>query len=183
MKKVLLSIISILLITALSAFAYETALIKFPPGERWVAAAYQNIGDEIILQYVLNGQSAQNWTRTLVIHSYKGSSPNFTRDPAELLGTVSYQLLYQNSSAPYNYISDTMATRCVTGNSRVPSQCEILRTTNTFSGIIFIHYINKNKEDFKKNYQQWLYIIKSIKIYQSYFRDNRVMDKDINFEL
>ena len=69
MRKVLL--FSILIFSALSVFAYETIIIKFPDKELWVKGYYKKIGNEALLQYVPNGQSSNNWTRSIVIHSYK----------------------------------------------------------------------------------------------------------------
>ena len=44
MKKVLL--FSILLLTTLSVFAYETIIIKFPEKELWVRGYYKKVGTE-----------------------------------------------------------------------------------------------------------------------------------------
>ena len=70
MKKVLLLLISLLLIP-LAVFAYQTVLVDFPDSEGWYQAYYDTQGLETILQYVPAGQTAQNWTRTLVFHSYR----------------------------------------------------------------------------------------------------------------
>ena len=76
MKKVLLSslLIGLFLVSTLCVFAYETIIIKFPDKEAWVKGYYKKVGNEAILQYVLKGQSSNNWSRTVVIHSYKYSN-------------------------------------------------------------------------------------------------------------
>ena len=73
MKRVLL-FISIFFLSALAVFAYETIIIKFPDKELWVKAYYKKVNNEAILQYVPNGQNSNNWTRTVVVHSYNGST-------------------------------------------------------------------------------------------------------------
>ena len=72
MKK--LFILSAILLSTLSVLAYETIIIKFPDKELWVKGYYKKVGTEAILQYVPRGQSSNNWTRTIVVHSYNGST-------------------------------------------------------------------------------------------------------------
>ena len=76
MKKVLLSsfLIGLFLFSTLCAFAYETIIIKFPNKELWVKGYYKKVGNEALLQYVPGGQSSNNWSKTVVIHSYKHSN-------------------------------------------------------------------------------------------------------------
>lgn len=188
MKKILLSIISVLILTcAAVSYAYETALINFPPRDKWIAVLHQTQGAEAILQYVPEGQSATNWTRTLIFHSYKSYGGFYYDNAAQLLDITTAQLEYQNGSGRYKYLKydgmDSLATRCVKGNSRIPTQCEFLRTTKSYEGLMSMHYINKNIKDFRQNYTQWLHIIRTIRIYRSYYRDNRIMDKEQNYEL
>ena len=40
-----------------------------------------------------------------------------------------------------------------------------------------------NKDDFMENYNQWYNIIKRAKLYNSYYRDERMLDKAEYFEL
>ena len=68
MKKVLL--FSLIILTTLGVCAYETIIFHFPDGELWEPAYYKNIRNEAILQYVTGGQTSNNWTRTIVVHSY-----------------------------------------------------------------------------------------------------------------
>lgn len=184
MKKVLLLIISIILFQT-CAFAYETVLIDFPPNQRWDAVYYQTQGTEAILQYVPYGQSETSWTKALIFHSYKTLDQGGSA--ATLMDKTTMQMENLNTSQLYRYLKystmDSIATRCVTKNAYVPTQCEIYRTSKSFEGLISMHYINKNTQEFKSSYNQWYNIIKNIRIYRSYFRDNRVMDKATSFEL
>ena len=186
MKKVLLLIISILLIST-ATYAYETVLINFPPRDKWIAVLHETQGGESILQYVPQGQSSQNWTRTLIFHSYKKNGGFNYNDATDLINTTTAQMEYQNGSSRYKFIkyngSDSIATRCVKGNSRVPTQCEILRTSTSYEGLISMHYINKNVSDFKSAYDLWYQIIQDIRIYYSYYMDDRILDKATSFEL
>ena len=182
MKRVLLS--SILLVaTSLAAIAYETIIIKYPADELWVKAYYKKVGTEAILQYVPNGQSYENWKRSIIIHSYKDSGfpvrTFISNDTAKMMKT--------NPSSHYKYLrltdNDAIAGRCTQDYNGIKAQCEFYRVTRAHGGIISIHYINKNKTDFMNNYQQWYDIIKKAKLYNSYYRDERTFDKSEYFEL
>ena len=184
MKKVLLLTISIFLISiAQMALAYETVIVPFPPNDMWHPVLHQKRGNEAILLYVPNGQTRNNWTRGLFFHSYKSSA----RSVAQVLSTSVNEMTLLNSSQQYEYLKYTpenvMVTRCITKNKYTPSQCEIFRVAKSFDGVITMHYINKNNKDFHQNFEQWMHIIDDIRIYQSYFRDNRVLDKELQFEI
>lgn len=183
MKKVLLLIIS--LFVAQSVWAYETVLVDFPPGQGWHSVYYGEQGIEAILQYVPGGQSYQNWTQSIVFHSYKdhekyGSAEKF-------MNQTTSQMELQNSSQLYTYIKtseeDSIATRCVKKNANTPTQCEIYRVSTSYEGLISMHYINKNVQEFRSSYDKWLNIMKGIRIYYSYYRDDRILDKAIIFEI
>lgn len=182
-KKVLLLIISLFL--AQSAFAYETVLVDFPENQGWHEVYYATRLDEAILQYVPAGQSAKNWTKTVVFHSYKNLS--WTNSAAGFMDRTTSELEAQNFSQLYKYKKytemDSIATRCITKNAVMPTQCEIYRTSKSFEGLISMHYINKNVSDYKETYDLWYGIIKNIRIYYSYYREDRIMDKATSFEL
>ena len=72
MKKALLFSFLVLIIPAV--FAYETIIIKYPPGELWLKAYYKTVGLESILQYLPKGESNPNWKRSIIVHSYLESS-------------------------------------------------------------------------------------------------------------
>lgn len=183
MKKVLLLIISLFLTQA--TLAYETVLIDFPENQGWHVVYYATQGDESILQYVPIGQTEQNWTRTLVFHSYKNLS--WTDSAAAFMDRTTMQMEAQNSTQLYKYTKynemDSIAVRCVEKNTVMPRQCEIYRTSKSFEGLISMHYINKNVEDYKANYNFWYQIIQDIRIYNSYYRTDRILDKATSFEL
>jgi len=182
MKKVLLFSF-IVFFTTLAVFAYETIIIKYPQGETWVKAYYKRVGNEAILQYVPVEQSHQNWTRSIIIHSYLDLGyPINTFIGGEIL-----RMKKANPTGEYRYLKltnvDAMATRCTDDYKNIKGQCEFYRVTNAHRGIISVHYINRDKEDFKKNYKQWYEIIKRVKFYNSYYRDERILDKSEYFEL
>ena len=154
MKKVLL-FSALFLLSTLMVFAYETIIIKFPDRENWVKAYYKKVGLEAILQYVPAGQGSNNWTKSVVVHSYNQS-------------TFPISVFLTNSTAKL---------------LKTKAQCEFFRVTRGYEGIVTIHYMNKNKEDFMENYNQWYNIIKRAKLYNSYYRDERMLDKAEYFEL
>lgn len=181
MKKALLLIIS--LIVAPAVLAYQTVLVDFPENQDWHATFYQSQGSETILQYVPYGQTSQSWTKTLIFHSYK----NPDESAMSFMDKTTTQMEAMNSSQAYRYIKytpmDSIATRCVKQNARMPRQCEIYRVSKSFEGIITMQYINKNVQDYKNSYNLWYQIVKNIRIYQSYYREDRILDKATSFEL
>lgn len=184
MKKVLLLIINLIILTT-SAFAYETVLINFPDNQGWHPVYYQNQNGEAILQYVPIGQTETNWNKTLVFHSYKNLT--WTDSAAALMDSTTGQMEMKNSSQTYKYTKydakDSLATRCIQKNAYTPTQCEIYRVSKSHEGLITMHYINKNVQDFKNNYDYWYNLVQNITIYNSYYREDRIMDKATSFEL
>jgi hypothetical protein len=182
MKRVLLSSL-ILIITSLTAFAYETILIKYPDGELWEKAYYKKTGAEAILQYLPKGQTNDNWTRSIFVHSYYESAfPVNNFIAAELL-----RMTKINPTGKYKYLKfspvDSIAGRCTEDFKGIKGQCEFYRVTRAHEGIVSIHYINRNKDDFFKNYKQWFEIIKKAKFLNTYWRNERMLNKSNIFEL
>lgn len=181
MKKVLLS--SLLLLTlALPVLAYETIIIKFPSRELWIKAYYKKSGAESILQYVPSGQRSNDWKRSIVIHSYKSKTP-----VNMLIANNTARLMKVNPTGKFKTLRmtphDGIMWRCTDNYKNVEGQCEFFRATIGFESHITIHYMNKNKDEFMENYNQWLNIIKHAKVYNSYYRDDRTMNKSEYFEL
>lgn len=181
MKKVLLY--SLILFSTLSVFAYETIIIKFPDKELWVKGYYKKVGNEAILQYLPNGQSSNNWTRSIVVHSYKHSAYPIN----VFITNNTAKMLKINPTAGYKTLrltpDDAIIGRCTQNYGKIQGQCEFFRATRGYEGIVTIHYINKNKDDFMANYSQWYNIVKKARLYNSYYRDERILDKAEYFEL
>lgn len=181
MKKVLLLIFSLFMMQA--AIAYETVLVDFPQNQGWHAVYYDTQGSEAILQYVPVGDSYENWTKTVVFHSYKSSANSASR----FMDNTTSAMEAKNPSQMYKYTKysemDSIATRCVQKNAYIPTQCEIYRVSKSYEGLITMHYINKNIQDFKTTYDLWYQIMKDVTIYSSYYREDRIMDKATSFEL
>ena len=182
MKKALLFSL-IFLFSALAVFAYETVIIKFPPGEVWEKAYYKKVGLESILQYVPKGQTQKNWTRAIIVHAYEDSGFPVSTFMANNLA----MMMKTNPTASYKYLRvrdvDSVAGRCTKDFKNVHSQCEFYRVTRAHGGIISIHYINKNKDDFMRNYEQWYDIIRKAKFLNTYWRNERTLNKSEYFEL
>lgn len=182
MKKVLLVSLFFLLST-INVLAYETIIIKYPEGEIWEKAYYKKSGDEAILQYVPKNQTAQNWNRSIIIHSYyKSAWPTNVFMANELL-----KMSKNNPTGKYKYLklspNDSIAGRCTEDYKGIKSQCEFYRVVNAHEGIISVHYINRDREDFFKNYKQWYEIIKKAKFLNTYWRNERTLNKSEYFEL
>ena len=182
MKRVLLSSL-IILLTTLTVIAYETIIIKYPPDEVWVKAYYKKVGLEAILQYVPKGQSHRSWTRSIIVHSYNESGYPVSVFIANDLARMSKT----NPTAAYKYLmlhdNDAIAGRCTKDYNGIKAQCEFYRVTRAHGGIVTIHYINRDKNDFMNNYKTWYDVIKKARLYNSYYRDERTFDKSEYFEL
>ncbi len=181
MKKVLL--FSLFLLSTLSVFAYETVIIKYPPEELWQKVYYRKVGNEAILQLVPKGQSYQNWTRTIIVHAY-----NFAEYPIGVFMANNIAKMQKNNpSGKYKYLrvrdNDMIAGRCTENYNGIQAQCEIFRASRAHEGIISIHYINRNKSEFMREYDKWYDIIRKAKYYNSYYRDERILDKAEFYEL
>ena len=182
MKKVL-SISLFFLITTITAFAYETVIIKYPNGELWQKAYYKKIADEAILQYLPKNQTRENWKRSIVVHSYYGSAyPVNNFIAAELV-----RMTKINPTGKYKYLKftpvDSIAGRCTEDYNGIKAQCEFYRVSRAHDGIVSIHYINRNKDDFMNNYREWYDIIKRAKFLNTYWRNERMLNKSDYFEL
>ena len=182
MKKALLFSL-IFLFSILAVYAYETIIIKFPDGENWEKAYYKKIRGEALLQYVPVGETSDNWNRSIVIHSYEFSdypinvfSNNNIRRMVKANPTGKYKTLKMTEN-------DALFMRCTKDYKEIKAQCEFYRISRAHGGIITIHYMNRNKQDFMDNYTLWWEIIKGAKFYNSYWRDERTFDKSIYFEL
>lgn len=182
MKKALLASF-IFIFTVLAVFAYETVIIKYPRGEAWDKVYYKKVGMESILQYVPRNQSRENWTRTIIIHAYNESTYPVTVFMANNIA----KMIKTNPTANYKYLklneNDCITGRCTQDYKKVTAQCEFFRVTRAHGGIITIHYINRNKKDFLENYSQWYNIIKKAKFLNTYWRNERTLNKSEYFEL
>lgn len=184
MKKVLLLLFSLFIFQTCS-WAYQTVLVDFPTNQGWHSVYYGAQDSEAILQYVPVGQSYESWNKTVVFHSYKNLS--WTDSAAQLMDRLTQQMELQNSTQAYRYTkytdADSISTRCIQKNANISAQCEIFRIAKGYDGLISMHYINKNINDFKNSYNMWYQIMSNITIYYSYYMDDRIMNKSTSFEL
>ena len=179
MKRVLLSSLLFILAT-LTTIAYETVIIKYPDGELWQKAYYKKTGAEALLP---KGQTRENWKRSIVIHSYyEAAYPVNNFIAGELI-----RMTKINPTGKYKYLKftpvDSIAGRCTEDYKNIKAQCEIFRVSRAHEGIITIHYINRDKEDFLENYHQWYDIIRKTKFLNTYWRNERMLNKSEYFEL
>lgn len=187
MKKALLNIINILVVLLMgqTCLAYETVIIDFPLKQGWHKVYYETQNDETILQYTPSGQNEKNWSRSVIFHSYKNLRT--TNSASRLLDVTAAQMEMQNPTAKYTYLKythdDAIAMRCTNSTMSSIAQCEIFRVSKSYEGLISMHYINRNKQNFRDTYNQWHNIIRGVRIYYSYYRTDRVLDKSTIFEL
>ena len=181
MKKVLL--FSLILLTTLGVYAYETIIFHFPDGELWEPAYYKKVGNEAILQYVPGGQTSDNWTRTIVVHSYGESDmeiPWFAQREIRKMRKINPNGNYRKIK---NTVNDAIFTRCTEAYEKQQPHCEFLRLTRAHGGAVSIQYMNRNKNDFENNYTLWLQVIRDARLMNSYFRGERTFDKSMYYEL
>lgn len=182
MKKALLFSL-IFIFSALAVFAYETIIIKYPDGEKWEKAYYKKVGNEAILQYTPYGETSNNWVRSIVIHSYGELGY-----PIRIFSNNSIQkMLRANPTGKYKTLrigqNDAIFTRCTDDYKNIKGQCEFYRVTRAHDNIVTVHYMNKNKDNFKDNYTIWLEIIRTAKFLNTYYRNERTLNKSEYFEL
>ena len=182
MRKALLASL-LFLFSMITVFAYETVIIKYPDGEFWVKAYYKKVGLESILQYVPRGQTHKNWTRTIIIHAHD----EIAYPVSVFMSNNLAMMTKTNPTAPYKYLRlndyESIAGRCTEDYKGVKGQCEFYRSTRAHTGVVSIHYINKDKDDFMKHYQQWYDIIRKAKFLNTYWRNERTLNKSEYFEL
>lgn len=182
MKKILLFSL-IFFLSALCVFAYETIIINFPDGEKWDPVYYKKVGNEALLQYVPKGETSDIWTRSVVVHSYNHSAYPMNTFIANNVA----RLQKANPTAKYKTIrmreTDAIVTRCTNDYGKIKGQCEFFRATFAHDGIVTIHYMNKNRNNFMANYTLWLEIVKKAKLYNTFYRTERMLNKAEYFEL
>ena len=182
MKKLLLSSL-IFLLTTLSVNAYETVILKYPDGELWEPAYYKKTYFEGIAQYVLKGQTSKDCTKSVIFHSYN----DYYGTASGLLDVVVAQNTKQNPTGQYKVLKrttdDMIVGRCTRAYKNLVPQCEILRAARGHKGMITIHYINKNIHEFRYTYEDWFDRVKKASFYESFFRNDRVLNKSMNLEL
>jgi hypothetical protein len=182
MKKVLL-ISFFFILTTIAVLAYETVIIKFPSEELWHKVYYKKIGLGSILQFVPKGQTQQNWKRAVIVHAYDEASY-----PVNVFMANNVAIMAKNNpTVPYRYLKlndhDCIVGRCTEDYKGIKAQCEIFRATYVHGGIISIHYINKNKDEFIENYKEWYDIVRKAKFLNTYWRNERTLNKSEFFEL
>ena len=181
MRKVLL--FSLIFLSTLSCIAYETIIFHFPDGELWESAFYRKRGSEAILQYVPGGQTSENWTRTIVVHSYNDNDyavSYFAQKEMLKMRRINPTGKYVTIKAREN---DAIYTRCTDDYKDIKGHCEFLRITHAHGGIVTMQYMNRDKKDFKNNYTLWLQVIRDARLMNSYWRNERTFNKSIYFEL
>ena len=171
------------MISMLSVIAYETIIINFPDGENWEKAYYKKVGNEALLQYVPYGETSDTWSRSIVVHSYKDRDDRINTFATNNLR----RMQLANPTTKYKTIkmsqNDAMFTRCTEKYKNVDAQCEFYKITKVHQGIVSVHYMNKDKENFMNNYTLWHEIIRNTKFLNSYYRNERTFNKSIYFEL
>ena len=174
------SLIIVMFVTISSAMAYQTLAFDFPNGAgNWHVAYHKKLRTETIVQYVPQGETYTHWSQTFVIHAYHNAQ---AKTPLAFLRRLTAQMEALNDYSKYQFeritADDAIATRCVVGNERMNAQCDIYRAMISFDGFITVQYINRNLEDFKKQYFKWLEAMRKARPYQAEFRNDRYLSKD-----
>ena len=184
----LLAVIALIIINffAQSANAYQTALITYPDyNKNWKQIYFGKQDQEVISQWIPSYEYINNWSESVVFHSYNwAKGNNCYKFMANLLASMASRNKTMRSQIIKDRPEDSVAMWCAEKTSAMPAQCEILRVTSAYEGIVSIHYINKNPKAFMQ-YQKdtWLPIIRNVRIYYSYFRWDRVTGKETSVQL
>ena len=168
------------------SFAYETVALKYPDNRGWHRSNYITGKTETIAQYTPGGQGATNFKEAVVYHSYKIKNPD-ARNAATLLkkklATVVKTSKGMNMKPIKSNSSNAIYRWCAEDVNGQGAQCELVRATVTHEGVITIHYINKDKNDFDNKFNDWYDRVTKLKTYYNYYRTDHVLNKNTYFEL
>lgn len=166
-------------------FSYETVIIDFPDKEGWHLVFSKKTDKETIVQFMPSGHTRDYWTRTVVFHSYPDAvEKNISAKQYQqrLLSSVAKK----NKTFKYKNIrntrDDAITIWCVDKTEKMPAQCEILRTTQGYETIVSMHYINKNINKLSDIEKNWIRIIRKVRHYYSYYRMDRLFNREYIFE-
>lgn len=184
--KIFIVFVLLFALLAQSANAYHTALITYPENNKnWKQIYFGKQDQEVISQWIPSYSYNNDWTESVVFHAYNwAKGNNCYRFMSNMLANVASQNKTFRSNIIKDRPEDSVAIWCVEKNASMPAQCEILRVTSSYEGIVSIHYINKNPKYFLQ-YQQdsWMSIVRNVRIYYSYFRWDRVTGKETSVQL
>lgn len=185
-KKIFLTAILIIFAFSGGAYAYQTALITYPDyNKNWKQVYFGKQNNEAISQWIPAYEESNNWTESVVFHSYNwAKGNNCYKFMSNLLANVESQNKTFQSWIVKERPEDSIAIWCTQKTSAMAAQCEILRVTSAYEGLVSLHYINKKPDVFLKYQQEpWLKIIRDVRIYYSYFRWDRVTGKETSVQL
>ena len=182
-----LGVLGIMVLFASACYAYETVCLKFPDNMGWRKVYYVGGKKEALVQYAPRGESHEFYNETVVYHSYKSKkkpTPALARARMEKQMSIVKQDAKNLQIYPVQVNKyDTMLYWCADKMGDQPGQCEIVRATPTYEGVILIHYINKSRDDFMNKKDEWIERVRSAKTYWSYYRNDIILGKDMYFEL
>lgn len=178
-----IAIILALCIT-LPALAYQTVYLDFPGN--WHKINYINNKRDAIVQFVRNGYNKTTWEESVVFHAFKWTKEKKT-SAQSLMHSLLNDVNRKNPTLKVEYIKvtpeDSLVSWCVETMNNVPAHCEVLRTTQSFEGALSMHYINRNIKHFGIVKQEWVERINKARVYQNYYRLDRILNKSMAFEL
>lgn len=170
----------------LNALGYETVVIDFPYST-WKPILYKKTSGDSIVQFIKKSESQNNYSESVIFHSYRNTSVNSRFLIQSLLQKSFRQSKIENIKPRYLKLDpdDSIALWC-SDSEDISSikQCEIIRSTKALTkGVITMRYISKNPSHFKTVQNTWINTLVNTKLYYSYYRWERVMNKAVTFEL
>ncbi len=171
---------------SLAAQAYQTALIVYPDyNKNWKQIYFGKQDQEVISQWIPSYEQTKDWSESVVFHSYNwAKGNNCYKFMSNLLAAAESRNPTLQSQIIKDKPEDSVAIWCAQKHKNTPAQCEILRVTSAYEGLVSIHYINKRPDVFKAyQVEPWLKIVRDVRIYYSYFRWDRVTGKETSVQL
>ena len=171
---------------SLAAQAYQTALIVYPDyNKNWKQIYFGKQDQEVISQWIPSYEQTKDWSESVVFHSYNwAKGNNCYKFMSNLLAAAESRNPTLQSQIIKDKPEDSVAIWCAQKHKNMPAQCEILRVTSAYEGLVSIHYINKRPDVFKAyQVEPWLKIVRDVRIYYSYFRWDRVTGKETSVQL
>ena len=136
----------------------DTYSIKFD-GRNWHIGHHQDLGNQEILEYVLEGESIENWSELITGLRYEGIN-NPLQDIAN--GAME-KLKNKYASLEWHIIEENSNSLILEWqNHAYPHQHEIKRFFKSCNTILIVSYVKKTEQLDKDKRDKWIDIIKTI---------------------
>ena len=123
-------------------------------------------GDQYLVEFILEGQTAQTWTELVTVQVFPGAQ---ARTSAKRMIEMMHQVMARTTSRlSWRELAagerDGLYEWWGAGDPRVPDQHELVRILVGREGIHVVHYAIKSGQLAPAKRQQWLRLLKSVRL-------------------